>query len=214
MSNAQAINDRSKKINKYIFPVVVAIVCVSLVILFKKKRVENNTASNYVLPTYYRIPPFKLLSSDGTMLDSRDLKGKVYAVNFHFTSCQTICYKVMDKSKKLQDRVLDHQTDLQILSITVDPEYDTPGILSKKASELGAKKGVWHFLTSDYDSIKNLLMNGFKMPIGKKMRNAEDVYDIAHSGKFILVDHNQKVRGFFENMDELYTSYLRIKTEL
>lgn len=214
MSNAQAINNQSKRINKYLFPVVVVIVCVSLVLLFKKDRTKDLSKTNTILPTYYRIPPFKLLNSDGTMLDSRDLSGKIYAVNFHFTSCQTICYKVMDKSKKLQAKVLDNQADLQILSITVDPEYDTPGILSKKAAELGAKKGVWHFLTSDYDSIKNLLMNGFKMPIGKKMRNAEDVYDIAHSGKFILIDQNQKVRGFFEDMDELYSSYKRIKTEL
>lgn len=150
------------------------------------------------LPVYHKVPAFSLIDENGDAFGSNDLSGKLYIVNFHFTNCPTICGKMMRGMQKIQKRVKGVKHKIHLVSITVDPENDTSKVLFKKARSLNANPYLWKFLTGDKKDIKNLSLNGFKLAIGDKKETA-NVYDIAHSGKFILVDGEHNIRGFYSN---------------
>jgi protein SCO1/2 len=83
-----------------------------------------------------------------------------------------------------------------IVSFTVDPETDTSKVLFEKARELKANPVVWRFLSASVPDTKKLLVEGFKVPLGEKTI-ANSVMDVAHSNKFVLVDKEGKIRGYY-----------------
>ena len=85
-----------------------------------------------------------------------------------------------------------------IVSITVDPENDNPKVLFKHARKLNANPYVWKFLTGTQEQLNSLLIKGFKVPMGEKPVDV-DLYDIAHSGKIVLVDYKGDIRGYYSS---------------
>jgi len=153
------------------------------------------------LPRYGQLTPFNLTDENGQNYGSYDLKGQVYMANFHFTSCPTICADLMRKLQVVQKRIKGLDKSLvKIVSFTVDPKTDTPKKLFKYARDLKASPYVWKFLTGENTVLEKLLVDGFKVPMGKKEGEA-DMYDIAHTGKIVLVDHNGDIRGYYSTDD-------------
>jgi protein SCO1 len=87
-----------------------------------------------------------LKNQDGNDFGSNDLRGKVYLANFVFSRCPSVCPKMLQDTAKIQERLKDVE-NIAILSFTVDPDYDTPEILAKVATQYGANRAVWNFLT-------------------------------------------------------------------
>jgi len=83
-----------------------------------------------------------------------------------------------------------------IVSFTVDPDTDTSKVLFAKARELQANPVVWRFLTASLEDTKKLLVDGFKVPVGNK-EIANNIMDVAHSNKLVLVDKEGKIRGYY-----------------
>ncbi len=149
------------------------------------------------LPKYGAVPSFSLTDENERTYGSKELKGQVYMANFHFSTCPTICVDLMEKMKVIQKRIRGIDKSLiKIVSFTVDPETDTPKKLFKHARRIGASPFVWKFLTGNKKDLSNLLVDGFKVPMGEHERTGE-LYDIAHSGKIVLVDHNGEIRGYY-----------------
>lgn len=151
------------------------------------------------LPKYFKVPNFKFEDENGAAFGSDDLRGKLYIANFHFTSCPTTCPKLMGTMQKIQKRVKGLGQGIALVSITVDPEYDTAKVLFKTAREYDANPYVWKFLRSDLETTKTLLTDGFKVPVGDRESLSENIYDIVHSGKLVLVDNEGFVRGYYES---------------
>jgi protein SCO1 len=100
------------------------------------------------LPTIGAAPDFALTSQDGTEVTIRDFRGKVVAVSFIYTSCPDVCPMLSDKLARVQDALgQDFGTRIAFLSITVDPEHDTPAVLKEYAEALDADPAGWSFLT-------------------------------------------------------------------
>lgn len=156
------------------------------------------------LPAMYQIPQFELTNEFGKPFGSKDLSGKIYLANFIFTSCPTSCPLTMKKTQIIQKRLRGLGTKVAILSFSVDPETDTPEVLNKFARNYMANPYIWNFLTGPYDKMKDLLVNGFKVAVGKK---DPSMMDIAHSEKVILVDGSGMVRGLYstdkQSVDQL-----------
>ncbi len=150
------------------------------------------------LPVLYTLPEFKLVDENGESFGSNELKGKPYIANFHFTSCPTVCPKIMEQTQKIQKRVRGLGTKVAIVSFTVDPETDTSKVLFDHAREIKANPHVWKFLTGEHSELKNIIMNGFKLAIGEK-QSFNSVYDIAHAEKFVLVDEKGQIRAYYSN---------------
>src|SRR5690554_259011 len=99
---------------------------------------DGNEALAYVEMNGERrkVPPFAFLNQDSLMITNKDYKGKVYLVEFFFTSCPTICPIMNRNLVQLQEEFKDFE-DFGIASFTIDPENDTPSVLKAYAEDYG-----------------------------------------------------------------------------
>ena len=136
------------------------------------------------------VPEFKLTNQDNTIISDKDYLGKVYVVEFFFTTCPTICPKMNQNMLQLQDAFYGNP-NFGIASITIDPAKDTPQVLKDHADLLGVKHYNWHFLTGDKEYIYSLANKGFNLYAGE---NNTVAGGFEHSGLFALVDKEGKIR--------------------
>lgn len=143
-----------------------------------------------------QVPDWQLKNQSGAEFGSNDLRGKVYLANFVFSRCPSVCPKMLQGTSKIQDR-LKGVGGVALVSFTVDPDYDTPEVLSKLATQYGAIPAVWSFLThGDKESLLKLYRDGFKINVSPA-QPVKDLYDIAHSEKMVLVDQIGQIRGYY-----------------
>lgn len=135
------------------------------------------------------VPSFELTDQDNKKISESDYKGKVYVVEFFFSTCPTICPKMNQNMLKIQDAFYG-RPDFGIASITINPEYDTPKVLKGHAKQLGVKHYNWHFLTGERDYIFNLAKE-FKLYAGA---NPNVPGGFEHSGMFALIDKDGNIR--------------------
>jgi len=149
------------------------------------------------LPIIGVVPDWTLLNQVSQPFGSKDLAGRVYIANFVFTRCPSVCPKMMDQMAKLTHQFADPDTKVYFVSFTVDPEHDTPQVLKKYAFERGINAREWSLLTSESkESLFKLYSEGFKIGVSQGAPVA-DLFDIAHSEKMVLVDQQNRIRGFY-----------------
>ncbi len=165
---------------------------ISLAVLMVMPR--SATPSND-LPILYEAPSFSLTSSTGETVGSDTLRGTPYVLSLVFSECPGACPMMTAKLKKLQDALPDER--VKIVSITVDPEKDTPEVLREYASELQADPQRWHFLTGPSKAIFDTAA-GFRLSANPRTADALP----GHSERFLLVDAAGKVRGFYNSADD------------
>ena len=146
-------------------------------------------------PVLYQLPQYELINQYGKPFGSEQLAGKFYIAHFFFSSCPTICPELLGKVQTIQHRVRGLGTKVALVSLTVDPETDQPARLFKTARQYRANPHIWYFLTGEQSAIKDLATHGFKLPMGEA--EGGTLYDIAHSEKLVLVDHQGRIRGFY-----------------
>jgi protein SCO1 len=129
------------------------------------------------------------------------VKGKVYVVDYFFTTCQSIC-PIM--SKQL-DRVYREQKDVLILSHTVDPETDTPGALNAYAKKFNADSKRWIFLTGSKPELYDLARTGYLLDAQEGNGGEED---FIHTQNFALIDKKGRIRGYYDGTDSSSVSDL------
>jgi protein SCO1 len=109
------------------------------------------------LPTIGAAPDFALISQDGAAVTLRSLRGKVVAVSFIYTWCPDVCPMLTDKLARVQDDLGSHfGSDVAFVSITVDPERDTPGVLKQHAQAFDVDFVGWSFLTGDLAAVREV----------------------------------------------------------
>lgn len=143
--------------------------------------------------TLYKIgpaPQFELTDQDGKKITNKDYEGKVYVLEFFFSTCPTICPRMNQNMLKIQTKFA-KDTQFGIASITINPEYDTPKVLKEHATALGATSANWHFLTGDKKYIMNLANKGFNIYAGE---NSKVNGGFEHSGLFALIDKKGNIR--------------------
>lgn len=136
------------------------------------------------------VPTFKLTDQNNKTVSDKDYLGKVYVVEFFFTTCPTICPKMNESMLQLQNEFYGNP-NFGIASITIDPSKDTPQVLKEHAGLLGVKHYNWHFLTGDKDYIYSLANKGFNLYAGENNKAAGG---FEHSGLFALIDKEGKIR--------------------
>lgn len=151
------------------------------------------------LPVLYPAPEFELIDSSGETFSSADLRGKVWAADFIFTSCRGPCPLMSRHMRELQAAVAE-LPDARLVSITVDPERDTPEVLADYGRRYGADPARWTLLTGGKREIYDLIYSGFKLAVddGRTDENGEPGPGIiTHSVKFVLVDREGQIRGYY-----------------
>lgn len=146
-------------------------------------------------PTYMALPNFTLTSEKGLPFGSEQLKGKVWIASFMFTSCPTVCPKLMEKMAEVQHRTRNAGTAVHLVSISVDAENDTPERLAEFARRFKASPYRWTFLTGEQKELERTVVQGFKVAMGK---DADSALQIFHSERFVLVDAEGRIRGYYD----------------
>ena len=147
------------------------------------------------------VPDFNLMNQDGKPFGLSDLDGKLWVTDFIFTNCPTICPVMTQTMAELQNEISNDKVNF--LSITVDPERDTPEVLSQYALDYGAIQDRWHFLTGDKDHIYNLANKGFKLPAAYH----EGVFP--HSRKFVVIKPDRTIHDYYDSRSEAAMKKLR-----
>lgn len=144
--------------------------------------------------TYHTIGDFRLVNQDSTIVTNQTLDGKIYVADFFFTSCRTICPVMKTQMMRVYEAIEDDD-DVALVSHTIDPEYDTVGLLHDYAERLGVKSSKWHFLTGDKDSIYYLAQTSYFVTA---MEDEAEVDGFIHSGAFLLIDKKGRIRGKYD----------------
>lgn len=135
-------------------------------------------------------PKFELINQDNIKITNETYKGKVYVLEFFFTTCPSICPK-MNLSMLAIENTFFGNPNFGIVSITIDPAHDTPAVLKEHAKLLGVKSSNWNFLTGDRDYVFGLANKGFNLYVGE---NSKVSGGFEHSGLFALIDKNGNIR--------------------
>ena len=149
------------------------------------------------LQKHWHVPDFALTERSGQTVRQADFAGKVWVADFFYTTCPGPCPMMTSRLSDVQ-KELGTEPDLRLVSITIDPEKDTPAVLKLYAEKFQATDR-WFFLTGDKAAIYTLARDGFKLPIAEP---AEPGGPIIHSTRLILIDQAGTVRGFYEAAGE------------
>jgi protein SCO1 len=144
------------------------------------------------LPVYGQVPDFKLTAQNGRIFDAASLRGKPWVANFIFTRCTGPCPRNSYMMSKLQ-AALGKNRDVQLVSFSVDAEYDTPAVLAEYATRYHAEPDRWYFLTGNQDLIDSLNRDAFHLSGG----------GTDHSTRWVLVDAEGRIRAYYRTGDEL-----------
>jgi protein SCO1/2 len=155
------------------------------------------------LPVLSNVPAFSFNDQEGKPITNKDVAGKVYVVNYFFTTCRGICPKLNTNVKDIA-RDFAGEANFRVLSYTVDPETDTVARMKVYADSLGADPAKWFFLTGRKDSLYHLARSGYLLDDPKN--NPENISEeFLHTQFVALVDKSGRVRKIYDGLkkDEL-----------
>lgn len=150
------------------------------------------------LADFGAVPQFSFTERSGKEIRRADLRGKVWIVDFIYTSCTDTCPLQSAEMARIQND-LKNRTDLKLVSISVDPERDTPEVLRNYSERFKADPERWLFLTGNREEIYNLVQKGFRLSAVPAEGGNEANGVILHSSRFVLVDGDGHIRGYYNS---------------
>jgi protein SCO1/2 len=155
-----------------------------------QKNNEDNLSQLYV---YDKVPPFEFINQNGETINNDTYLGKVYVVEFFFTTCPTICPMMNDQMLLIQEAFAKN-SNFGVASISITPKIDTQEVLKDYAINNGITHKNWHLLSGkSEEEVFNLSNNGFKLYAG--IDENIDHGGFEHSGLFALVDKKGVIRS-------------------
>ena len=179
--------------------------------IFFQKGVDNPFKECPVTDsTQHYIPEFTFTNQEGKPIGRAQMEGKITVVDFFFTSCPSICPVMSKEMARVNDMFRD-EPQVQLMSISIDPEYDTPQILKEYADEHQAIPGKWHFLSGPKQETFQLARCGFVLP-ALDGNGVPD--DFVHSDKFMLIDEQGRIRGYYSGTTREEVDLLMLETKM
>ena len=159
-----------------------------------------NTQPLEGLNRYGAVPEFSLTERSGKSIGLGDLRGKIWVADFIYTTCKDTCPLQTAAMSKLQEQWSD-RADLKLVSFSVDPDRDTPPVLSRYAQDFKADRDRWLFLTGDKEQISHLIQAGFRLSAAPVTESGSEDQVILHSPRFVLIDKETQIRGYYDSRD-------------
>lgn len=193
--------------NKTIFLFFLIIVMVPLlaftVIHWYENNVEalpyyhNGTATESADVKHFTVPDFVFLKTDSSIVKGDFVRGKVWVANYFFTSCPTICPKMMAGMRLIQQAFPDDK-QVRLISLTVDPYHDTPAKLKSYAQHKNINLDQWQLGTGTKADLYHFARHGLFITADDGDGGAND---FIHSDKIVLVDRENHIRGYYDGTD-------------
>lgn len=193
-----------------------------VIVIGAVQRFGHRSADDTALPQYGRVPDFSLTERSGRPVTAADLHGRIWVANFIFTKCDGMCPILSTKMAALQRQLQGGDragagdvsgSTVQLVSVSVDPVHDTPAVLRRYAERFGADGERWLFVTGARSDVHRLVRDGFHLSIEElapeEAARARVTEPIIHSDRFVLVDRQLEIRGYYHGTDEADMSELR-----
>jgi protein SCO1 len=153
------------------------------------------------LSRYGAVPEFSLVERSGKTVNLANLRGTIWVADFIYTTCTDTCPLQTAEMGKLQAEWSD-KSGLKLISFSVDPERDTAEVLSRYADRYKADSQRWLFLTGAKEEITRLVQEGFKLSAVPVVNAESSEGIIMHSPRFVLVDRQAQIRGYYDSRDQ------------
>ena len=164
---------------------------------------ELKRTNEIALPVLGQIADFTLTNQDGKITTLADLTNRVWIADIIFTRCAGPCPRMTGHMKSVQD-ALPQTNDAKLITLTTDPDYDSPAVMKKYGQHFGADFNRWTFLTGTKSEIANLASGSLKLsavPVKPEdQKNSADLF--IHTTIFVIVDKHAQLRGIFETGGE------------
>lgn len=147
----------------------------------------------------FAVADFSLTASDGQPLTRRDLDGQIWIASFFFSTCPGPCFQLNRTVAELTKEY--GPKGVVFVSISVDPENDTPAVLAKYAEKFDADHQSWKLLTGPWEDVHKLATNSFHVSAGSRVDDPAVPHEVSHSDRLLLVDRTGKVRGTYPATD-------------
>lgn len=138
-----------------------------------------------------KVPEFSFTDQNDNTVTNKDYEGKVYLVEFFFTTCPTICPRMSSNLVQIQNQ-FEGIENFGVASFTINPKNDTPEVLKAYAEKYGITNPNWHLMTGDQDITYKLANEGFNLYTAED-GSVEGGFE--HSGNFALIDKNGFIRS-------------------
>ena len=153
---------------------------------------------------FHQIPDFDLVDQNGRAFKKKNLSGKIYVADYFFTTCQSICPIMKKQMGRIYKEFLS-DSEVVLVSHTVNPEYDSVAVLKEYSKTLGVNQKKWIFLTGEKPKLYSLARNGYLLDAGVGSGGSDD---FIHTQNFALVDKNFSIRGYYDGTDSLEVNRL------
>lgn len=146
------------------------------------------------------VPDWNLIDQHGQRFGQKNLLGKVVIADFFFTSCPSICPKLTEAMKELYVRFRSESHNVAFVSISVDPETDTPERLQNFIAKHDLAYSNWHFLTGTRPEVYDVVVEKMRIHMGERtnLEGTKNIYDIPHMAHIALFDQEGRLRGLFK----------------
>lgn len=145
------------------------------------------------MPVLTSVPEFSFTSQTGETVTREDLLGNVWVADFIFTRCPNPCPIMTERMMELQKIIQRKGGNVRLVTVTVDPEHDTPEVLATYAARYDADPDIWKFLTGDPDEIDTFTREGMLQPLATEPGGMP-----THSQKFLVIDAAGNMRSFYD----------------
>lgn len=146
---------------------------------------------------YHTLPAFRFVNQNGDTVTDFDTEGKYIVGEYFFTTCQTIC-PIMTRHMATVQKAYANDEKVILLSHTVDPETDSVPVLKAYSELHEAIPGKWHFLTGEKKALYDQARYGYLI---SALQGDGGPEDFIHSEKFVLIDKDKRIRGFYDGTD-------------
>ncbi len=171
----------------------------TLPILGEKTPVTKTVdGKEFIDTTYHTIPAFSFIDQDSVTITGKSLDNQVYIADFFFTSCPSICPIMKKQMLRVYDEYKGNK-EVAFLSHSIDPKHDTIPVLKDYATKLGVDAKQWHFLYGNKDSVFKIAEKSYMSSVFDD-KKAPGGY--VHSGYFLLVDKQKRIRGAYDGTNE------------
>lgn len=192
---------QKKKMTIFLVTFFILLSAVFMTYYYKVSRETPKTLAVYGEPGH-KVRSFTFTDQDGKIITQADVAGKIYVVEYFFTTCKGICPKMNENMSEVYQAFRGNK-DVLILSHTVDPKKDTVGAMKEYSLRFDADPKQWLFLTGDKKELYDMARYSYLVTAVEETDDTTDIEsDFIHTDRFVLVDRQGRIRGQYEGTDK------------
>lgn len=190
---------KRNKVTIFLMSFFILLAAVFMTYYYKESQANPKRLPVFGNPGHH-VKPFAFWNQDSLLITQEDMDGKIYVVEYFFTTCKGICPRMNENMSKVYE-AFQGRDDFRILSHTVDPKKDTVGAMKEYSLRYQADPRQWMFLTGDKKELYDMARYSYLITASDDTVTVDIQGDFIHSDRFVLVDRKGRIRGQYQGTD-------------